>query len=106
ALLIDLALHSVELMPWLWARFDTGENLLFARSDLASPGTSPLLRELKTHPDLWQKVRVLESILGSGLAEIPSLIPRVDEAVVADIAHIDALDRQHLLDCIGNTVTV
>lgn len=106
ALLIDLALHSLELMPWLWKRFDTGENLLFARSDLASPATSPLVRELKTHPDLYEKVRVLEWILATGAAEIPSLVPKINEAEMADCAYIDALDRQHLLEHVGSTVTV
>lgn len=104
-LLIDLALHALELRPWLWRHFDTGENLLFVRADLMSPSTSPLIRELKTHPDLHGSVAVLESVLRDRSAEIPSLLQGYEQAD-EDVCYINALDRAHLLGATGAEVAV
>lgn len=105
ALLIDLALHALELMPWLWRRFDTGENLLFSRADLLSPSTSPLIRELKTNPELHGSVAILEGVLRDGTAEIPSLLQDLREEDDG-APYVSALDRACLLETAGAEVAV
>ena len=46
ALVIDTALQACILRPDLWARFDTGENMLFRSSDFYDPRSSPIFEDL------------------------------------------------------------
>ena len=50
-LLILVALRALAERPDLWARYDNGQNLLFETHDLAQPGTSRLIGELKSLKD-------------------------------------------------------
>jgi WD40 repeat protein len=48
AIVIVVALRALALAPSLWQTYNTGDNLLFRRTDFASPGASPLFRDLAT----------------------------------------------------------
>lgn len=63
------------LGPSLWARYDTGENLLFTRSDFRNPAGSQLLHELwaASHPALQPLVGQLLLALARPLPQTPWL---------------------------------
>ena len=46
AIVIHTGLLALSVAPQLWARYDTGENLLFSQADFADADRSPLLAEL------------------------------------------------------------
>jgi hypothetical protein len=59
----------------LWERYDNGDNLLFRESDLAEPGSSPLLRELEAvgEPKTRALVGAVRQSLRSPLEKAPLL---------------------------------
>lgn len=75
ALAIYTALRASAEHPDLWARYDTGENLLFRDQDYYAPSTSPLFRELKESEALGSLARALERAC---LVE-PESIPALDD---------------------------
>lgn len=106
AMLIDLALHALEVMPGLWAQFDTGENLLFVRQDLLDPGSSALIRALYSDRRLQAPTEQLLRVLANDSIGLPSLHSSPESAGVTDFeAHYTALDPA-LISNVGDEVTV
>lgn len=106
AMLIDLALSALEIMPGLWARFDTGENLLFVRQDLLDPSSSPLIRALHSDARLHEPTARLLRVLANDGIEIPSIHSTPESTSVSDVEmHYTALDPA-LISNVGLDVTV
>ena len=74
-LAIYVALRALVVRPALWARYDTGENLLFRAADFYDPAHSPLFDELLEIED----VRLLaEALYRSCYAEPTAAAPLAD----------------------------
>jgi anaphase-promoting complex subunit 4 len=74
ALTIVVALRALAVAPRLWHAYNTGDNLLFRRTDFADPPHSALFREL------------------DGLAEVRDLAQHLAHAARADYAHVPLLE--------------
>lgn len=73
AIVIDVALQALAVKPDLWAKYNTGENLLFRRTDFLEPHASALLRELEQIPQLRVPVRNLHAICQAPFEATPRL---------------------------------
>lgn len=73
AIVIDFALSLLAKKPDLWHQFNTGENLLFQRSDFLSPSTSKLIQVLINYPEFSVQTKRFLSICQAKFSEIPSL---------------------------------
>lgn len=80
-LVLRTALRAVSADPALWTSYDSGENLLFAASDLYDPAQSPLFQALWTLPEVSAHARALAAAaLGPA-----SRVPHWDEAGSASV---------------------
>jgi len=73
AIVIDLALQALTVRPDWWAKYNTGENLLFRRADFLEPQASPLLAELEQIPHLRAPARDLRAICQAPFEATPRL---------------------------------
>ena len=73
AIVIDMALQALAAAPGLWAKYNTGENILFGKADFSAPEASPLLHDLEKIPHLRQAVRRLRTICRGPFDGIPKL---------------------------------
>ena len=73
AIVIDMALQALAAVPELWAKYNTGDNILFAKTDFSAPETSPLLHDLAQIPHLREAVHRLRSICRGPFDAIPRL---------------------------------
>jgi hypothetical protein len=113
AIVIDISLQALTYAPGLWAKYHTGENLLFCARDFTAPQTAPLLRDLLDIPHLRPAVQSLRAICGSPFDAVPLLdtvvpplpldagplyLPRVTQPVRSPLAGqtgaVDDLDAQ------------
>lgn len=79
ALIIYTALRALIAEPGLWAKFDTGENLLFSAPDLKNPAGSDLFRRLRQSQD--SAVRTLADRIAYSCAGTPAGTPDFKELV-------------------------
>lgn len=75
ALVIFTALRACMAQPGLWARFDTGENLLFRDADFYDPSASVLFEQL----DAIEAVRPLADALRKACYVEPEVVPPLGE---------------------------
>ncbi len=72
-LVIYTALRACAVRPELWARYDTGENLLFRNADLYAPEDSPLFATLAETEPLNDLADALRTACYVGPADVPPL---------------------------------
>ncbi len=82
AIVIVLALRALAIAPRLWHTYNTGDNLLFRRTDFANPDASPLLRDLAA----LSAVRALSQHFGAVCRDDYTRVPTLDEFLGADSA--------------------
>ncbi len=75
SIVIVVALRALAASPSLWRTYNTGDNLLFRRSDFADPSASPLFRELAS----IASVRELSERLAQASTEDYSRVPRLED---------------------------
>lgn len=75
AIVIVVALRALAASPALWRTYNTGDNLLFRRSDFADPSASPLFRDLTS----IASVRDLSERLAQASSEDYSSVPRLED---------------------------
>lgn len=73
AIVIDMALQALAAAPGLWAKYNTGENILFSKADFSQPESSPLLYDLEKIPHLREAVHRLRNICRGPFDAIPRL---------------------------------
>lgn len=73
ALVIDLGLAALAQAPGLFARYATGENVLFRAEDLAEPASSPLFAELASLPGLEGAALLMKGLCLGRIADLPGL---------------------------------
>ena len=73
AIVIDMALQALAAVPGLWAKYNTGDNILFIKTDFSAPQTSPLLHDLERIPHLRGAVHRLRTICQGPFDAIPRL---------------------------------
>jgi hypothetical protein len=73
SIVIDLGLRALTLAPNLWAKYNNGENLLFAQNDFLRPQISPLLNELAKLPQLASHVQAFRTICAAPPSNTPTL---------------------------------
>ena len=76
-LVIYTALQALAEQPELWARFSTGENLLFQAGDFYDPKASPLFDALRALPP----VRPLAEVLETACYLEPAAVPGLEEVL-------------------------
>lgn len=72
-LVIFTALRACVVRPSLWARFDTGENLLFRAADFYDPAASVLFEALRAEEALDPLVEALQTACYSEPEDVPPL---------------------------------
>lgn len=72
-LAIYVALRALIARPSLWARYDTGENLLFRAADFYDPARSPLFDEILEIEDVRPLAEALYRSCYTEPADVPSL---------------------------------
>ena len=83
-LAIYTALRALAVRPALWARYDTGENLLFRAADFYDPAASALFAELADLPD----VRLLAEALRHACFAEPDVVPTLAEVIAGDAVEV------------------
>jgi hypothetical protein len=73
AIVIDMALQALAAAPGLWAKYNTGENILFNKTDFSAPESSSLLHDLEQIPHLREAVHRLRRICQGPFDAIPRL---------------------------------
>jgi len=73
AIVLDFGLAVTEILPELYKEHSTGENLVFLREDYLDPGSSPVLKTLKTHPRFRQAAEWFTRICTTTPLELPRL---------------------------------
>ena len=73
AIVIDMALQALAAVPGLWTKYNTGENILFRKTDFMQPESSPLLHDLEQIPYLREAVHRLRTICKGPFDAIPKL---------------------------------
>jgi WD domain, G-beta repeat len=72
-LVIVVALRALAASPRLWQAYNTGDNLLFRRTDFADPGRSPLFRDLAALPEVAVLAKRLAQAAEGDYASVPLL---------------------------------
>ncbi|MFN3597951.1 MAG: lipopolysaccharide kinase InaA family protein, partial [Rubricoccaceae bacterium] len=90
ALVVLTALEALQEAPALWARYDTGENLLFTAEDFFAPERSPLFAELQALP----RVRPLAAALAAACYLPPDRTPTLGEARRGAVPAVRARTRR------------
>jgi hypothetical protein len=73
AIVIDMALQALAAAPGLWTKYNTGDNILFVKTDFSAPETSSLLHDLEQIPHLRLPVHRLRTICQGPFDAIPKL---------------------------------
>jgi WD40 repeat protein len=73
ALVIVVALRALAARPRLWQTYNTGDNLLFRRTDFADPGHSALFRDLAAVPEVRDMAHRLAEAAELDYARVPLL---------------------------------
>jgi YD repeat-containing protein len=73
ALVIVVALRALAAAPRLWQVHNTGDNLLFRRTDLADPAHSPVFRDLAGVPEVRDLAHRLADAAQRGYSDVPLL---------------------------------
>lgn len=89
-LVVFTALHACIHRPALWARFNTGENLLFRAADFYDPSASVLFEELKE----IEEVRPLVEALRTACYLEPEAVPALEDVRADRAGAADASARQ------------
>ncbi len=79
AIVIAVALRALIVTPWLWATYNTDDNLLFQRADLADPDRSALFRDLRSEPATRDFAERLRSLCRGDYAHVPLLEEFLDD---------------------------
>jgi WD40 repeat protein len=72
-IVIVLALRALATAPRLWHTYNTGDNLLFRRTDFANPDASPLFRDLASLSAMRELSRRFARICQDDYAHVPTL---------------------------------
>ncbi len=83
ALVIDTAIQACIYKPELWARYSTGENLLFGASDFFDPDASALFDELLLAPGA---LRAQADMLRRACHAEPEDAPSLEQIASGDVA--------------------
>ena len=70
---IVAALRALAIRPGLWSTYNTGDNLLFRRSDFVDPARSPLFQELYALAPIREAAERIAKACGADYAQIPPL---------------------------------
>ena len=81
-LVVYTALRALAEQPSLWARYSTGENLLFQAGDFYDPAASPLFEELRR----IEPVRPLAEALATACYLEPSGVPPLERVLAGEMA--------------------
>lgn len=73
AITIDLGLAALSEQPSLFARFSTGENILFVRDDFCAPDESAAVDAIRDIPSLAQSAELLTGLCHGSVENIPKL---------------------------------
>jgi hypothetical protein len=73
ALVIVVALRALAAAPRLWHVHNTGDNLLFRRTDFADPARSPVFRDLAGVPEVRDLAHRLAEAAQRGYSDVPLL---------------------------------
>jgi len=119
SIVIYLALKALTLVPNLWDKYSTGENLLFRQKDFLLPDKSRLLADLEAIPVLQPLIPRFRSICRTDLIRVPRLADFISGQMAAVLPEsriaptqweqyvvIPAERRQRLLEIVGQRVTV
>ena len=91
------ALRALAIKPGLWSTYNTGDNLLFRRSDFVDPARSPLFQELHTLAPIREVAERIAKACGADYAQIPPLesVLAVQSAAPAIVkaSHVAVLNR-------------
>ena len=97
SLVIVAALRALAIKPALWRTYNTGDNLLFRRSDFVDPARSPLFQELHTVAPLREVAERIAKACGADYAQIPPLesVLAVQSAgpAIVKASHVAVLNR-------------
>ncbi|HEY2593149.1 MAG TPA: hypothetical protein VGK33_04545, partial [Chloroflexota bacterium] len=83
AIVIVLALRALAVAPRLWQTYNTGDNLLFRRTDFADPGASLLFRDLAGLSSLRDLSQRFARICQDDYAGVPTLEAFLNPALPA-----------------------
>lgn len=81
-LVVYTALRALVEQPGLWARYSTGENMLFQAGDFYDPAASPLFGELRR----IEPVRPLAEALATACYLEPSGVPPLERVLAGEAA--------------------
>jgi hypothetical protein len=81
ALVIVVALRALAAAPRLWQVHNTGDNLLFRRTDLADPAQSAVFRDLAAVPEVRDLAHRLADAAQRGYSDVPLLDAFLGKAV-------------------------
>ncbi len=73
SLVIVVALRALAIKPALWSTYNTGDNLLFRRSDFFDPVRSQLFLDLYALAPVREVAERLAKVCGADYAQIPPL---------------------------------
>ena len=69
---IDLSLRTLIKSPSVFAKFSTGDNIIFTASDLSDPYSSPLFAELRAIPTLSQDAQNFARVCTAPVSAVPA----------------------------------
>jgi hypothetical protein len=72
AIVIILALRALAVAPRLWQTYNTGDNLLFRRTDFVDPAASPLFRDLAGLPAIGELSQRFARVCQEDYARVPA----------------------------------
>jgi hypothetical protein len=73
AIVIVLALRALAVAPGLWQTYNTGDNLLFRRTDFSDPARSPLFRDLAGLSGIGELSQRFARVCQEDYARVPTL---------------------------------
>lgn len=112
---IDLSMGALRYNPSLWEEYNTGENLLLEAEDFADPARSEVFGRLLEIEPLADQTRRLMDACKAGFSAVPTILAgehatgpssRTGPRRSLGPRALDAHDRDALLACVGDHVTI